>query len=65
MFELKNIGRSMELPIGTSFYYSGRLCEVFECTHCMIICVLYTEDYESCKMFAREKSKRKDGTEEA
>ena len=30
MFELENIGRSMELPIGTRFYFRGSLYEVAE-----------------------------------
>ena len=52
----------IELPIGTRFYYKGVLCEVSdrECIHYMN-CVFNTEDYELCKMFVCEKSKRKDG----
>ncbi len=52
----------IELPIGTRFYFKGKLCEVSdrECIHCMN-CVLNTEDYELCKMFVCEKSERKDG----
>ena len=51
----------IELPIGTRFYYEGELCEVSECMHCMATCVFNIENYEVCKMFVCENSKRKDG----
>lgn len=51
----------IELPIGTRFYYKGELCEVSECMHCMATCAFNIANYEVCRMFACEKSKRKDG----
>ena len=51
----------IELPIGTRFYFKGKLCEVSECTHCMTTCVFNIANYAVCRMFAREKSERKDG----
>ena len=50
----------IELPIGTRFYFKGKLCEVSECMHCMTTCVFNIANYEVCRMFACEKSKRKD-----
>lgn len=51
----------IELPIGTRFYYNSVPCEVSECMHCMATCVFNIANYEVCRMFACEKSKRKDG----
>lgn len=51
----------IELPVGTRFYYNGVPCKVSECTHCMATCVFNIANYEVCRMFACEKSKRKDG----
>ena len=51
----------IELPIGTRFYFKGKLCEVSECTHYMTTCVFNIANYEVCRMFACEKSERKDG----
>ena len=51
----------IELPIGTRFYFKGKLCEVSECTHCMNTCGFNIANYEVCRMFACEKSERKDG----
>ena len=51
----------IELLIGTRFYYKGELCKVSECMHCMATCVFNIENYEVCKMFVCENSKRKDG----
>lgn len=50
-----------EFTVGTRFYYKGELCEVSECMHCMATCVFNIENYEVCKMFVCENSKRKDG----
>ena len=51
----------IELAVGTKFYYKGKLCEVSDepsCIHCSD-CV-FTDDLDSCRMFACEQAIRQD-----
>ena len=65
MFELENIGRSLELPIGTRFYFRGRLYEVVELEgdglgH--LQCAFYKRDEEDiCKVMICYEDERYDG----
>lgn len=51
----------IELMVGTTFLYNGRLCEVSEasCLHCSK-CV-FQDDSEACTIMNCEQKKRHDG----
>ena len=50
----------IELAVGTKFYHKGKLCEVSdeECIHCSEC--MFTDDLDSCRMFACEQAIRQD-----
>ena len=65
MGNIEEIGRSLELPIGTRFYYENRLCEVVDSnlSYCCPKCEFFDKFWNDpmCEIMICNEKDRHDG----